>query len=519
MATFEKLYAAIPDIPIVVLTGEYDEAIGPSTVAKGAQDYLVKQGANSAELVRVLRYSLARHRAQQEKLNELHLRKSGRVIGFLGAKGGVGATTIALNVATALAMQGKKVILVEMHSTFGMLAFHLHQDPARSLQTLLDLPPERIGHHELNAVICQGPTGLWVLFGPKEGEDYKEISPQHAEAIIKGLSDIAEFVIVDLPSQPSAATQAVAGLCHFAAVVSEREPGSVMSGKVAVKLLHKWGTHVMAEARELLGRRKDGSEFPVDIGVAPVRTTEGLFVLGEIADTTVRKQLEAKTLRIKEIEVQEAERRHLARELHDEIGQLLSAISIDLHTVKETFGSVASRLDDSISLVDQAIEHVRSLALDLRPSMLDDLGLIATLRWYTDRHALRAGLALHLITESSGARLPADLATACYRVIQEALTNVIRHANAHQVWIEFHDNQGEVRLSVRDDGIGFNLAVVQQRQAGTACFGVLGMQERVELLGGRIDIRSHPVSGTTVEVWIPQATAEKRQRSIGSHRE
>ncbi len=276
---------------------------------------------------------------------------------------------------------------------------------------------------------------------------------------------------------------------------------------------------VMAEARELLGRRKDGSEFPVDIGVAPVRTTEGLFILGEIADITVRKQLEAKTLRIKEIEVQEAERRHLARELHDEIGQLLSAISVDLHTVNEAFGHVAPRLDDSISLVDQAIEHVRSLALDLRPSMLDDLGLIATLRWYTDRHAQRAGLALHLITESSGARLPADLATACYRVIQEALTNVIRHANAHQVWIEFHENQGEVRLSVRDDGMGFNPAVVQQRQAGTACFGVLGMQERVELLGGRIDIRSHPVSGTTVEVWIPQATAENRQRSIGSQRE
>ncbi len=241
LETFEKLYSEVPEVPIVVLTGEYDEAIGPSTVAKGAQDYLVKQRADSASLTHVLRYALARHQAQQGKLKEAVRGKTGRVIGFLGAKGGVGTTTVALNAAVALAMQDKAVILVELRPSFGTLACQLHEQPAKSLRSLLDLPADRIGHHELNSVLCKGPAGVWILFGPKEDEDFKEIAPEQADAIIRGLSHMAEFVVLDLPSQPSAATQAAASLCHFAAVVTEREPSSVLAGKVAVKLLHTWG--------------------------------------------------------------------------------------------------------------------------------------------------------------------------------------------------------------------------------------------------------------------------------------
>lgn len=241
LATFDKLYEEMPEVPIVVLTGEYDEAIGPSAVAKGAQDYLVKQHANGDTLPHVLRYALARHQVQQEKLKEAVLGKTGRIIGLLGAKGGVGTTTMALNVAVSLGMRGKSVILVELRPSFGTLACLLHEQPARSLRSLLDLAPEQIGHHALNSVLCKGPDGVWILFGPKEDEDFKEIAPQQVTAIIRGLSHLAEFVILDLPSQPSAATQTAASLCHFAAVVTEREPSSVLAGKVAVKQLHSWG--------------------------------------------------------------------------------------------------------------------------------------------------------------------------------------------------------------------------------------------------------------------------------------
>jgi len=240
-ATFETLYNAYPEIPIVVLTGEYDEAIGPSTVEKGAQDYLVKQRADAASLTRVMRYSLARHRVQQEKIKDLQPSKSGRVIGFLGAKGGVGTTTTALNVAVALAMQGKSTILAEFRPSFGTLSLHLHLQPARSLHSLLALPPERIGQQELNTVLCKGSAGVWILFGSKEEEEFLDIDPRQAEAIINGLSQLAEYVILDLPSLPSAATRAAAHLCNFAAVVTEREPGSVRAGHAVVKQLQKWG--------------------------------------------------------------------------------------------------------------------------------------------------------------------------------------------------------------------------------------------------------------------------------------
>lgn len=242
-ATFEKLHAEFPEVPIVVLTGEYDDSIGPATVAKGAQDYLVKQHADSASLARVLRFALTRHRAQEEKLKELKLAKTGCVIAMIGAKGGVGTTTTALNVATALAMQGKVVILAEIHPSFGTLVFHLPQQPAKNLRTLLKLPAGRIRLHELNAVLCKGPAGTRILFGPQELEDdFQEIDPIQAEAIIKGLEQLAEFIILDLPSPPSAATRAVANLCQFACVVTEREPGSVRAGQRVVKQLNAWGS-------------------------------------------------------------------------------------------------------------------------------------------------------------------------------------------------------------------------------------------------------------------------------------
>ena len=267
----------------------------------------------------------------------------------------------------------------------------------------------------------------------------------------------------------------------------------------------------LGQPDEMYGRRKDGSEFPIDIGVAPMKTTEGFFILSAIVDNTLRQQLESRYRRRKEIEAQESERRRLARELHDELGQLLSAISLDLHAAKGDYISAASRLDETIGIVDQAIEQVCDLTLDLRPPMLDDLGLIATLRWYADRMARRADLVLHFVAESSGASVPSENATACYRIFQEALTNVIRHSQARQVWIELREVAGNVQMSIRDDGIGFNPESIDTC-ASAKGYGVIGMRERVDLLGGTIEINSMPTEGTTISVWIPTASAETTQR-------
>jgi PAS domain S-box-containing protein len=261
----------------------------------------------------------------------------------------------------------------------------------------------------------------------------------------------------------------------------------------------------LGAARAQLGRRKDGSEFPIDIGLAPLKTTEGAFLISAIVDVSERQQMEAKIRRINEIEVQEFERRHLARELHDEIGQLLSTISIDLRSARKVCGQAAPRLDESIQVVEQAMEQVRELMLDLRPPMLDDLGLIATLRSYADRQTHRAGILLHFVSETTGVRLPVNHATACYRVVQEALTNVVRHARAHEAWIEFRENGTNIRLKLRDDGIGFNPSLIPLGAPDKASFGVIGMRERVELLGGTIQIHSQPGHGTAIDIDLPLA--------------
>ncbi len=220
------------------------------------------------------------------------------------------------------------------------------------------------------------------------------------------------------------------------------------------------------------------------------------------------------------MEAQEAERRHLARELHDEIGQALTAIKINLQavcrSVKESAAS--GRLEESIGIVDRVLQQVRNLSLDLRPSLLDDLGLAAALRWYLDRQAKRAGFSAEFAADPPEIRAPARLETACFRVAQEALTNVVRHAQAKQVRAELRQHDNQLELRIQDDGIGFDVAAARQRAARGQSLGLLGMQERVLLIGGRIEIDSDTGRGTTIAVRFPLSALpalERRKRRRG----
>jgi signal transduction histidine kinase len=202
------------------------------------------------------------------------------------------------------------------------------------------------------------------------------------------------------------------------------------------------------------------------------------------------------------VAVQESERRRIARELHDEIGQVLTAIKISLGQIASN-GRDPAKIVQSVALVDRAIEEVRRLALDLRPSVLDDLGLRAALRWYLDRHAESGILTAELSATELRERFPADVETACFRVAQEALTNVIRHANAQRAWVELREGTDELELSIRDDGAGFDVGSARARASGGASVGLSGMEERVGLAGGRLRIRSTPGEGTVVQAVFP----------------
>jgi signal transduction histidine kinase len=214
------------------------------------------------------------------------------------------------------------------------------------------------------------------------------------------------------------------------------------------------------------------------------------------------------------VELQEQERRHLARELHDEIGQALCAISVNLHAIKGLCDAATwPRIEESIQIADRATQQVRNLSLDLRPAMLDDLGLVATLRWLVDRQAQRAGLVAQFAARTSGAALPPEVAITCFRVAQEALANVLRHAQARHVRVELGQDDEAVDLVVRDDGVGFDPESARRRAARGESLGLLGVQERIALLGGRLVIESEPGHGTTLRIRLPVASPSSAEDS------
>ena len=205
------------------------------------------------------------------------------------------------------------------------------------------------------------------------------------------------------------------------------------------------------------------------------------------------------------LEVQESERRHIARELHDEIGQILTAIKINIQTAFKLAGSekIETHLNEGVELIEEALFQVRKLSIDLRPSMLDDLGLVPALRWYVDRQSVRAGISAKVSVDDKIMRLPNEIEITCFRVAQEALTNIIKHSEATHVDIMLYYEEGDLHLKIVDDGIGFNFFAAVQRSLKGESMGILGMQERVELIGGKIKINSKAGNGTTVHTIFP----------------
>jgi PAS domain S-box-containing protein len=211
------------------------------------------------------------------------------------------------------------------------------------------------------------------------------------------------------------------------------------------------------------------------------------------------------TLSRRLVEAQETERRTIARELHDEIGQGLTAAQMNLQMALHSpaAGTLAPRLAESLEMVERVLEQVHDISLNLRPSMLDDLGLEPALRWYTNRHAALAGVQARFVTDSFEQRLDPIIETECFRIAQEALTNVVRHARAHRVTVELHTRDGHLDLTVRDDGVGFDVSTVREQAVRGASLGLLSMEERAALSGGGLEFKSATGEGTAVHAWFP----------------
>lgn len=213
------------------------------------------------------------------------------------------------------------------------------------------------------------------------------------------------------------------------------------------------------------------------------------------------------------MEVQENERRMLARELHDEIGQILTAVKIDLEVLRqnELPDNLRIRLNDDIETLDNCLQQVRNLSIDLRPSILDDLGLIAALQWQLNRQKERAGFNTRFNSDELPFRMHTDLETACFRVAQESLTNISRHAKAKNVIVELRITDSGIFLTIHDDGIGFDVDNPFNDVIHGMTFGLLSMQERVNLLGGDLEITSMIGKGTTIKARLPFKLREGKE--------
>jgi signal transduction histidine kinase len=286
-----------------------------------------------------------------------------------------------------------------------------------------------------------------------------------------------------------------------------------------LKLVNAVASGESIDSYETVHRRKNGKEIHMFLTVSPICNSAGQIIGASTVDRDVtdRKRIERELRESEErlrsaneqlhvlsrrlFRIQEDERRHLARELHDQMGQTLTVARIDLqaaqHLRKRT--AIMRQLDESVAVLDRLLEQARRLSLELRPPLLDDLRLVPALRCYLDQHTRRAGLRVKFFANQALERIDVEIETACFRVAQEAVTNVVRHAHAQTVSVELHRAPEALHLIVRDDGIGFDVASALQG----ASLGLLGIRERLALVGGEFDCKSILGGGTEVHAFFP----------------
>jgi PAS domain S-box-containing protein len=254
---------------------------------------------------------------------------------------------------------------------------------------------------------------------------------------------------------------------------------------------------------------KDGTRKSIEVSSRMIyRDGEPIGVQGTVRDMTERKMaqraLQHYSRRL--VHAQEAERENIARELHDEIGQALTAITINLQWMQRS-GAVNEigepRIRESIEVIDEALRRVRELSLELRPSMLDDLGLSAALSWYTSRYSERTGIAAVVSGDLPRTiNIGRPIETACFRIVQEALTNAARYSRANRIDVNIEKQNGTFKMTIADDGVGF--VVEDHLSAGLATsLGLRGMKERALAVGGKLTIRSEVGNGTQIMLTVP----------------
>jgi signal transduction histidine kinase len=362
------------------------------------------------------------------------------------------------------------------------------------LQTLFDHMGRFVPYDRAKVMLLEGESRLAVraVFSPSGSTETAGEGPASFDALQSPfVTDVLQtqrsLCVGDLHAHPSLVRRTEGEIERSWLGVPLVVAGRVIGLVTLVKAEPGFYTPEQVKLAEALAA-------PASVAIANAR------LFGEVVSG--RKRLE--TISRKLVGVQEAERRHLARELHDEIGQSLTAIFYRLEAAQSAPKSSANRiLEEAIEIADRTIKTVRDLSLDLRPSLLDEAGLGETLRWYIDRQVQSDSLDVGLSVSPNLADLSPEVRGACFRIVQEALTNVVRHAQARHARVNLQRSKTRIAVAVWDDGRGFDVDEACQRARTGHSLGILGMQERAELLGGELAFESRPGGGTTVRAWVP----------------
>ena len=272
----------------------------------------------------------------------------------------------------------------------------------------------------------------------------------------------------------------------------------------------------------LMALRTDGTEFPIEASISQVAVGGHKLLTVILHDITQRTRSEQEVRRANDelrelsqamIEVREAERTRIARELHDELGQVLTALKMDVELFSTKIPPDRPDLVEHTAsmnkLLDSTVATTRRISSDLRPLVLDDLGLGAAAEWLLEGLAQRAGIAFELKIDPSCAELGEPHASTLFRVMQESLTNVVRHARATRVAVRLMQDGGDAALTIADNGVGMNA----DARTKPGSFGLRGIRERVLLLGGVLSIANNPAGGTIVSARLPMPVMASRENA------